>query len=162
MGTGGASAPADKENTMFHKPLATVAGLLLALGLVAPASAATHEVHMLNKGETGVMVFEPAFVRAQPGDVITFIPTDKSHNVEAIKDILPEGVEPFKSKINEGYALTATEPGLYGVKCTPHFGMGMVALVQVGDAPQNLDTAKDAKMPKKARERMDAELAQVD
>ncbi|GLK64605.1 pseudoazurin (plasmid) [Paracoccus kondratievae] len=145
---------------MFHKPLA-VAAIMVALGLALPAGAETHEVHMLNKGETGAMVFEPGFVRAEPGDVITFIPTDKSHNVEAIKDILPEGVEPFKSKVNDTYTLTVTEPGLYGVKCTPHFGMGMVGLVQVGDAPANLEAAKTAKMPKKARERMDAGLTQV-
>ncbi|MFC3166948.1 pseudoazurin [Paracoccus fontiphilus] len=133
----------------------------LALALSGTAFAAEHEVHMLNKGEAGMMVFEPAFVKAEPGDVIRFLPTDKSHNVEAIKEILPEGVETFKSKINEEYALTVTEPGLYGVKCTPHFAMGMVGLIQVGDAPANLEAAKTAKMSKKARERMDAEIAQV-
>ncbi len=131
------------------------------LALAGAGFAAEHEVHMLNKGETGTMVFEPAFVKAEPGDTINFIPTDKSHNVEAIKEILPEGVEVFKSKINEGYTLTVTEAGLYGVKCTPHFAMGMVALIQVGEAPANLDAAKTAKMPKKARERMDTEIAQV-
>ena len=99
------------------------------------------------------MVFEPAFVKAEPGDVIHFVPTDKSHNVRSIKEILPEGVETFKSKINDEFSLTVTEPGLYGVKCTPHFAMGMVALVQVGDAPANLEDAQTAKMPKKARER---------
>lgn len=67
----------------------------------------------------------------------------------------------FKSNINEEYILTVTERGLYGVKCTPHFAMGMVALIQVGDAPTNLEAAQTAKMPKKARERMDAEIAQV-
>ncbi len=131
------------------------------LALAGAGFAAEHEVHMLNKGEAGTMVFEPAFVKAEPGDTIHFIPTDKSHNVEAIKDILPEGVEVFKSKINEEYTLTVTEAGLYGVKCTPHFAMGMVALIQVGDAPTNLEAAKTAKLPKKARERMDAEIAQV-
>ncbi len=70
-------------------------------------------------------------------------------------------MEPFKSRINEEFTLTVTEPGLYGVKCTPHFAMGMVGLVQVGDAPANLDAAKAAKMSKKARERMDADLARV-
>ena len=133
----------------------------LVLALAGTAFAAEHEVHMLNKGEAGMMVFEPAYVKAEPGDVIRFVPTDKSHNVESIKEILPEGVETFKSKINEEYALTVTEPGLYGVKCTPHYAMGMVGLIQVGDAPANLDAAKTAKMSKKARERMDAEIAQV-
>ena len=141
--------------------LSVLAAPALLLALAVPSLAAEHEVHMLNKGEAGMMVFEPGFVKAVPGDTIRFIPTDKSHNVEAIADILPEGVEPFKSKINEEFTLTVTEPGLYGVKCTPHFAMGMVGLVQVGDAPANLDAAKAAKMSKKARERMDADLAQV-
>ena len=133
----------------------------LVLALAGAGFAAEHEVHMLNKGQAGAMVFEPAFVKAEPGDTIHFIPTDKSHNVEAIKEILPAGVEPFKSNISEEYTLTVTEAGLYGVKCTPHFAMGMVALIQVGDAPANLDAAQTAKLPKKARARMDAEIAQV-
>lgn len=131
------------------------------LALAGAGLAAEHQVHMLNKGEAGAMVFEPAFVKAEPGDVIHFIPTDKSHNVESIAGILPEGVEPFKSKVNQEYSLTVTEPGLYGVKCTPHFAMGMVGLIQVGAEASNIEAAKTAKMAKKARERMDAEIAQV-
>lgn len=57
--------------------------------------------------------------------------------------------------------LTVTEPGVYGIKCTPHFAMGMVMLVQVGDAPANLDAAKAAKLPKKAQERMNKAFDQV-
>ena len=143
------------------KPSLLLAAPALALALSTAALAAEHEVAMLNRGEAGVMVFEPGFVRAEPGDVIRFVPTDKSHNVEAIKDILPEGVEVFKSKINDEYELTVTEPGLYGVKCPPHFAMGMVMLLQVGDAPDNLEAAQSAQMPQKARERLDAEIAQV-
>lgn len=143
----------------------TITKLLVApalfLALTGAGFAAEHEVQMLNKGEAGTMVFEPAFIKAEPGDTVRFIPTDKSHNVEALKDILPEGVEVFKSKINEEYTLTVDEAGLYGVKCTPHLAMGMVALIQVGDAPTNLDAAQSAKLPKKARERMDAAIAEV-
>lgn len=132
------------------------------LAFAGTGFAADYQVQMLNKGEDGPMVFEPAFVRAEPGDTITFVPTDKSHNVEAIAEILPEGVEPFKSKLNEEFVLTVTEPGVYAVKCTPHFAMGMVGLIQVGEAPANLEAAKSAKMSKKARERMDAAIAQVE
>jgi pseudoazurin len=137
----------------------TVAALCLAFS--GALHAAEVEVHMLNKGADGVMVFEPAFVKVQPGDTVKFIPTDKSHNVESIKDMLPEGVEPFKGDINAAYDLTVTEPGVYGIKCTPHFAMGMVMLVQVGDAPANLEAAKGVKLSKKAKERMDAAFAQV-
>lgn len=144
------------------KLIATLKPAIALLCLAAmPALAENHEVQMLNKGERGAMVFEPAFVAAQPGDTITFLPTDKSHNVESIKDMLPEGVEAFKGKINEEYVLTVETPGLYGIKCTPHLAMGMVALVQVGDDASNYDAIAEGKLPKKARERMDEDLAQV-
>jgi pseudoazurin len=133
-----------------------IAAIVLAGFAVVPALAADYEVHMLNKGVAGTMVFEPAFVQAQPGDTVTFIPTDKGHNVEAIKDMLPEGVEIFKSKINETYTLTVDVPGVYGVKCTPHFAMGMVGLIVVGDDTSNLEAIKAIKVPKKVGERFEA------
>ena len=134
----------------------------LAFGAAAgAASAADFEVKMLNKGAEGAMVFEPSFVQVQPGDVVHFVPTDKGHDVESIKGMLPEGVEPFKAKMNEAYDLTATVEGVYGVKCTPHLPMGMVALVVVGDPSSNLEAAKAVKNPKKAQERFDAAFAQI-
>ena len=146
---------------MTRKTFFLASAVAALVGLTAPAMAAEHEVKMLNKGAAGTMVFEPAYVRAEPGDVIRFVPTDKSHNVESIKEVLPEGVETFKSKINEAFDLTVTETGLYGIKCTPHLGMGMVAVIQVGDDSSNIEAAKTVKLPKKARERFDAALAEV-
>lgn len=143
------------------KALKILMAATLFAGAITPAFAANHEIQMLNKGTEGAMVFEPAQVQVQPGDTVTFIPTDKSHNAETIKEILPEGAEPFKGKVNEKITVTFTEPGAYGVKCLPHIGMGMIALVVVGDAPPNLDEAKDAKLPKKARERLDAAIAEL-
>ncbi|MCG5479575.1 pseudoazurin [Sinorhizobium alkalisoli] len=134
-----------------------VAAILTALG--GTAFAADFEVHMLNKGADGVMVFEPAFVKLNPGDTVTFIPTDKGHNVETIKDMIPDGAEPFKSKMSETHKVSFDVPGVYGVKCTPHVGMGMVGVVVVGDAPANVEKVNAVKLPKKARERLDAALA---
>ncbi|HEV7322688.1 MAG TPA: pseudoazurin [Ensifer sp.] len=125
----------------------------------APVAAADFEVHMLNKGKDGAMVFEPASLKVAPGDTVTFIPTDKGHNVETIKGMIPEGAAAFKSKINENYKVTFTAPGLYGVKCTPHYGMGMVGVVQVGESAANLEAVKSAKNPKKAQERLNAAFA---
>lgn len=126
--------------------LAALTAMLLAGG----AQAAEHEVQMLNKGEKGAMVFVPDLVKAAPGDTIRFVPTHKSHNAEAIKGMLPEGAEGFKSKINEDFTVTLTEEGVYGIKCTPHYGMGMVALIVVGD-PVNLDAAMAVSHPGKAK-----------
>ncbi|MFT3691440.1 pseudoazurin [Paenirhodobacter sp.] len=138
-----------------------LAAMALNIGLAATAFAAEHEVKMLNKGAAGTMVFEPSFVRAEPGDVIHFVPTDKSHDVQSIDKMLPEGVAPFKGEINKPYDLTVTEPGVYGIKCSPHFSMGMVGLIQVGDAPANLEAAKAVKLPKKAQGRMNTDFEQV-
>lgn len=139
------------------KRLATMTAMLVAF--TAPVLAADFEVHMLNKGAAGVMVFEPAGLKIAAGDSVTFIPTDKGHNAEAIKGMIPDGAVEFKGKMNETIKVTFDVPGAYGVKCAPHVGMGMVAAIVVGDPAANLEAFKAAKLPKKARERMDAALA---
>jgi pseudoazurin len=125
-----------------------------------PAAAADYEVKMLNKGEKGAMVFEPDFVAAAQGDTITFIPTDKSHNAETIPGMLPDGAEKFGSKPSEKHSLTLTSEGVYGIKCLPHYGMGMVFLAVVG-RPVNLDAAKAVKHPGFAKKRFEAIFAEI-
>ena len=137
---------------------ATFVALLMAA--TVPAYAANFEVHMLNKGEAGAMVFEPALVQVAPGDTVTFLPTDKGHNAESIKDAMPEGAEPFKGSMGKEVVVTFTTEGVYGIKCAPHFGMGMVAAVVVG-APTNIDAVREAKLPGKAKERFEAALVEA-
>lgn len=137
--------------------VATVA----ATAVAQPALAATYQVQMLNKGAAGPMVFEPALINIAPGDTVTFIPTDKGHNAEIIKGMLPEGAEPFKGKISQEVSVTFTTPGVYGVKCSPHYPLGMVTLVVVGETPANLDAARQVEHPKKAQERFDAAFAEL-
>ncbi len=131
----------------------------LCVTAAVPALADNIEVHMLNKGAEGAMVFEPSYIKASPGDTITFIPVDKGHNVESIKDMIPAAAEKFKSKINENYVLSVTEPGAYFVKCTPHYAMGMVALIVVGDNPSNLEQIVSAKKPKPVQARLEKAIA---
>ena len=71
------------------------AAVLLALGAGAQAQAAETVVKMLNKGQNGVMVFEPELVTVAPGDTVRFVPTDKGHNVESLKGMLPDGAAPL-------------------------------------------------------------------
>lgn len=127
----------------------TIAMALAGLIMGGGAHAADHQVQMLNKGDKGTMVFQPDYIVAAPGDTVTFVPTDKSHDAESIKGMLPEGAAPFKGKMNEQITVTLEEEGVYGIKCTPHYGMGMVALVVVGN-PVNLDEAKTVKHPGRA------------
>jgi pseudoazurin len=134
-----------------------VLAVAVLLASVTLASAANFEVKMLNKGEVGAMVFEPALTKIAVGDTVTFTPVDKAHNAETIPGMLPDGAEPFKGTIGKEIVVTFTVPGAYGVKCLPHFSMGMVALVVVGDnPPANLDAAKAATVPALAKKRFDA------
>jgi pseudoazurin len=145
---------------MFHTFIASAA-VTVALAFGGIASAETFEVMMLNKGSDGErMVFEPAFVQAAPGDTIRFIPTDKSHNAETNKGMIPEGAEGFSGKINETFEVTLDVPGVYGVICKPHFAMGMVMTIAVGDvdAPDNF---LEGRVPAKAKTRFEAQLGNL-
>ncbi|PTE06948.1 pseudoazurin [Mesorhizobium helmanticense] len=130
--------------------LPLIAAAIALLSIAGAANAEEHVVQMLNKGEKGSMVFQPAFVQAAPGDTIKFVPTDKSHNAESIKGMIPDGAEAFKGKTNEEVTVTLGQEGVYGVKCAPHYGMGMVALIVVGK-PVNLEAAQAVKQIGKAK-----------
>lgn len=132
-------------------------GLVSTLLMSSPTLAADFEVKMLNKSSDGQsMAFEPAFLKIQPGDTVRFVPTDKGHDVETITGMLPEGAQPFKGKISQEISVTFEKSGVYGYRCAPHVGMGMVGLIAVGDAKTNLDAAKQVKLPPFAMKRMTA------
>jgi pseudoazurin len=78
--------------------VAIAAATLVAAG---GAVAAEVEVKLLNKGAEGVMVFEPSFVKIAPGDTVKFLATDKGHNAETVKGMLPDGAAPFVGKMSE-------------------------------------------------------------
>lgn len=145
----------------MNAPKILLAAAAVLAFATAPALAANFDVKMLNKGTEGAMVFEPALIKVAPGDTVTFLPTDKGHNAETIAKMFPEGAEAFKGKMGDPVTVTFTVPGAYGIKCAPHFAMGMVALVVVGDAPANLEAVKAVKLPKTAQERMNAVYAQL-
>lgn len=129
-------------------PLAAIAVLMNFAGA---AMAAEVEVRMLNKGAEGLMVFEPALVKIEPGDTVKFIAADKGHNAESIKGMFPADATPFAGKSGDDIAVTFDKPGAYGVKCLPHYGMGMVALIVVG-TPGNLAEAKAVPQVGKAKQ----------
>ena len=125
--------------------------MVAAFGIAGAAQAAEVEVKMLNKGSEGVMVFEPALVKIAPGDTVKFVPADKGHNAESIDGMVPDGGAAFSGKMNEEVSVTFDKPGVYGYRCKPHYGMGMVGLVVVGE-PANLDAAKAVNSPGKAKQ----------
>ncbi|WIY52233.1 pseudoazurin [Devosia sp. YIM 151766] len=134
-----------------------------ALLMSSSVMAEDHQVQMLNKDSTGrTMQFEPAFIKIAPGDTITFVPTDKTHNSEALPGLIPENAEAWKGKINQEITVSFDEAGFYAYKCTPHLAMGMVGLVQVGEPMEDLDSAAVEKLPNKARERLTELVAEAE
>jgi pseudoazurin len=129
----------------------TLATIAVLMSVAGAAIAAEVEVKLLNKGAEGMMVFEPALVNIEPGDTVKFVATDKGHNVESIKGMLPADAAPFVGKNGEDFRVTFDKPGAYGVKCLPHYGMGMVALIVVG-TPGNLAEAKAVPQTGKAKQ----------
>lgn len=148
---------------MFHRSALRIAFIGFVLGTsILPASAREITVHMKNRGADGAMVFEPSFVKAAVGDVIRFKPTDPSHNAETLPTMLPAGAAPMKGVMNKEAVMTVTKTGLYGIKCLPHYSMGMVALVQVGKpTAADIAAARAVKLPPFAAKRMTAMLARV-
>lgn len=140
--------------------------MLLALSIgfltmaAAVANAAEIEVKMLNKGSDGEkMVFEPALIRANVGDTITFLPTDKGHMAASMKGMMADGGK-FKGKTNKPVSYVVTAEGLYGVKCTPHMANGMVAIIAVGESFDKEAFLK-GKVSKKAKARFETILSQL-
>lgn len=171
FGSSGVSSPLISRRSL----LAGSAGLTVAAAIgvrlasaqesVAGQSsggAQTHEVQMVNKDPEGrAMQFDPAYLKIAPGDSVKFVATDKGHNSETILGMVPEGAETWKGKINEEIVVAFDVEGIYGYKCSPHFALGMVGIIQVGDSTENVDSAETVKLPGKAKPRMAELVAQV-
>ena len=127
----------------------------------ASAHAADTTVQMLNKepGSKDRNVYSPELVQIEPGDTINWVATDRGHNVEFVRGAFPKGVKPFRSKIGKDVSYTFSKPGVYVYKCTPHYGMGMVGIIIVGDQSGRLKEIASKKYPGKAGKRIKALLA---
>ena len=130
----------------------TLAAIFIAIGM-GTAHAEDITIDMLNKRDDGAkMVYSQDIARIDVGDTITWLPTQKGHNVEFIAG--PDGWEaPKKSKLGKEYSYTFDTPGVYLYQCTPHKSMGMIAVVVVGDGDNDISGAKvRGKSKKKLKE----------
>jgi pseudoazurin len=133
--------PPDKGVIAMRKEVIAAAAALATLLVPLAGNAAEVQVKMLNRGSQGIFVFEPALVKINPGDSVKFVAADKGHDVESISGMLPAGAAPFKAPMSQDTTVTFTKAGVYGYKCRPHYGMGMVGLIVVGN-PGNVAEAK--------------------
>ena len=137
-------------------------GAILGFVLISNiAYGKTVEVEMLNKDDQGrKMVYSQDIARVAVGDTINWVPTSKGHNVEFVAG--PEGWDkPKKSKNNKEVSITFDVPGIYFYQCTPHKGMGMIALVVVGDDTSNKEAIAKAKALGKSKKKLKKLLGEL-
>ena len=138
-----------------------ISALFAFILLTNVAYAKTVEVEMLNKDSAGrKMVYSQDVVTIDTGDTITWVPTDKGHNVEIVA--APEGFDiPKKSKNGKEVTIEFTVPGIYYYWCTPHKGMGMIGLVVVGGDTSNKDDIAKAKAMGKSKKKLKKLLGEL-
>lgn len=148
------------------KLLSLMVSAVMGLGVQALAQETTlpteYTVEMWNKDRDDKkrkMVFSEDIIQVAPGAVITWLATDKGHNVQFIDG--PDGVElAKKSKVSRDVTLTLNDPGVYVYVCTPHASTGMLALVVVGEATADaIEQAADAKVRGKSKKKLKTLLA---
>ena len=133
--------------------------VMAILFISTSASAADMTIEMLNKDADGnKMVFSEEIARVDIGDIITWIPTTKGHNVEIISS--PNDMK-LKSKNGKEVKISFDKAGIYYYWCTPHKGMGMIGLVVVGNDTSNIDQIAKAKAMGKSKKKLKKLLAEL-
>ena len=107
-----------------------IASTIAALTVLLVSFSAMAEEHVVVSGATN---FNPMHLFIKPGDTVKW--TNMTiHNSESMEGLIPEGAEPWKSKIGQEIAVTLDVEGVYIYKCFPHYANGMVAAIIVGEA----------------------------
>ena len=124
-----------------------------------------HIVKMLNSGEGGQMIFEPAVLKVSLGDTIHFKATDAAHNSVSMDGMIPSGASNWAGNLSQDISVVPDSEGVYVYQCDPHVMMAMIGVIQVGEAV-NLEEIKVAAGNKKSSfmmnsERLDSYLSQL-
>ncbi len=124
-----------------------------------------HVVNMLNSGEGGQMIFEPAVIKVSKGDTIHFKLIDMAHNSASIDGMIPSEADSWAGELNQDVSVTLDTEGVYVYQCDPHVMMAMIGVIQVGEAV-NIDEIKEASKNLKSTfvmnaERIDSYLSQL-
>lgn len=141
--------------------------LFLLSILIVPGTlvAEVHEIEMRNTdpgNNSKTNLFTPAVLKIAAGDIVRFKAIDAGHNSASKKGMLPEGAVPWNGGIDEEIEIQFTIEGTYGYLCVPHYEMGMVGLILVGDYKQNVNTARTVRHSGKSKRAFRALFNAVD
>jgi len=110
---------------------------IMMLAISGSGVAAETETHTV---EARAVSFDPMVIKIQPGDTVAWT-NMTGHNSNSMGDeqgLIPEGGKSWKSQIGQNYSVTLETEGVYIYKCDPHYAMGMVGAIIVGE-PVNID-----------------------
>ena len=133
------------------KTLKNLISVFVILLFATQSFGAEVTVEMLNKMGKESMVYSKKIVRINVGESVLWKSIDKGHNVEFIRNGVPEGVDKFRSKFNQDVEYKFTIPGIYAYWCTPHKNMGMIGFVIVGNDKSNLESIKAIRYSAKSK-----------
>ena len=102
-----------------------------------------HIVKMLNSGDGGQMIFEPAVIKVSVGDTVHFKAIDAAHNSVSVDGMVPSGAASWASQLSQDISVTLDTEGGYVYQCDPHLIMAMVGVIQVGEAV-NIDDIRNS------------------
>lgn len=108
---------------------------LLMLGVSGTALAEEHKV------QAKATAFGPVAIKIAPGDTVSWS-NMSGHNVHFEEGNIPSDAEAFKSPLGDSVSRTFDKEGVYLYKCDPHFAMGMVGAIVVGE-PKNMDAVEE-------------------
>ena len=106
-----------------------------ALALMLCSASAFAAEHVVQAQATK---FSPIVIFIEPGDTVTW-KNMVGHNADAMEGLVPEGAELFKIPLGTDGSVTLDKEGVYVYKCTPHYALGMVGAIIVGEA-SNIDS----------------------
>ena len=115
-----------------------------------------HTVKMLNSGDGGMMIFEPAVLKVSIGDTVHFKATDAAHNSASMEGMIPDGAQTWVGALSQDISVVLETEGVYVYQCDPHVMMAMIGVIQVGEAV-NLDSIKASARVQKSKIMMNAE-----
>ena len=123
------------------------------------AFAADVTVEMLDEDSDGNrMVYSQEIVEIAVGSTVTWVSTDKFHNVEMIAS--PNDMK-FVSRGAKEASITFDTPGIYYYWCKFHKGEGMIGLVVVGGDTSNKMQVEKAKTVGKSKDKLKSLLAKL-
>lgn len=152
------------KNMISHSSIGLACALFL-MGAATQAAAETFTVKMVSYDKTisdKSMYFDPPLLHVQLGDTVIFEPTQTGHNTASKKGMLPDGAEKWNSAIDEQFEVTFNTNGTYGYICSPHYAVGMIGMILVGDYSTNLEEVRKVRHRGKAKKAFKNLFNQVD